>query len=486
MGDAGGTQQSRSATALQDASSTQTPKDRGHKPNSEDKTAEWYKIIGQLTELGSDLAKPNGAPPRAKLQEVVQNALRMLRVCGPPATQTENNLEAKLNSLEGKIDAIAANVKSQRGQTWASVAAAPAPRTLPTAQRTAVRVRIADAKGKTPAEILAAIKPTIQGAYAVRPLKSGDIDIMVPDQKAKDQALNQQDGEGYKILRQDYPVEIPGVPLSIGIKEGKGADNTELIRNICNATKKTIPTITINKIRWLLDDKARSERMQNGKTRSTAVISLPTQALQHEVVRRGIVIESQIYDARIYNNGIQVKQCFNCQQWGHTQSACGKQARCGECAGPHQTKECTKERVSCTNCGREHRAWQKRECRTFQKYREEINSKRVELFAATARIRSADVSHATLRADGFELVGARKRGRALSPTPKQPIAKRGPGRPSLIETAARDPSQTRIQINGTQRDGLGENSMQDSSGGNLEDYMDINESGCIDSSQNGW
>ena len=38
--------------------------------------------------------------------------------------------------------------------------------------------------------------------------------------------------------------------------------------------------------------------MQNGKTRSTAIISLPTQALQHEVVIHGIVMESQIYDAR--------------------------------------------------------------------------------------------------------------------------------------------------------------------------------------------
>lgn len=85
--------------------------------------------------------------------------------------------------------------------------------------------------------------------------------------------------------------------------------------------------------------------MRNGKTRSTVIISLPPQALQYEVVRRGVVIESQIYGARHYNNGLQVKQCFNCQQWGHTQSACGKRARCGECASSHQTKECTKENV---------------------------------------------------------------------------------------------------------------------------------------------
>jgi len=363
----------------------------------------------------------------------------------------------------------------------------PNTRTLPTAHRTAVRVRIADAQGKTPAELLAAIKPAIQGAYAVRLLKSGDVDVMVPDQKTKNQALNQQEGEGYKILRQDYPVEIPGMPLSLGIKDGKGANNNEMIREICNATKKIIPGIAINRIRWLAGNKARVDRMRNGKTRSTVIVSLPTQALQHEVVKRGVVIESQIYDARLYNNGLQVKQCYNCQQWGHTQSACGKQAQCGECASSHQTKECTKERVACANCGRRHRAWQKSECHTFQKYMETISAKRAELLVATARLRNADTSQANLRADGFELVGSRKRGRALSPASKQPLAKKV-GRPSLIETAARDPNQTRIQVNcsqmtSSQASHSQANSTQDSSMADFNNLMDEFENSIISSTQ---
>src|SRR5438045_7795905 len=85
--------------------------------------------------------------------------------------------------VRGKIDAIATGIKSQKGQTWASVAAAPAMCTLPTMQCTAVRVYITDTKGKMPADILAAIKPTIQGAYAIHPLKSGDIDVMVPTRR---------------------------------------------------------------------------------------------------------------------------------------------------------------------------------------------------------------------------------------------------------------------------------------------------------------
>ena len=40
-------------------------------------------------------------------------------------------------------------------------------------------MRIAGAEGKTLTELLAIVKPVIHGAYAVRTLRSGDIDVIV-------------------------------------------------------------------------------------------------------------------------------------------------------------------------------------------------------------------------------------------------------------------------------------------------------------------
>ena len=57
------------------------------------------------------------------------------------------------------------------------------------------------AKDKTPAEILTEARKYIPGAYAVRPLRSGDADVMVPDQTAKDRAMARIDIEEFKILR---------------------------------------------------------------------------------------------------------------------------------------------------------------------------------------------------------------------------------------------------------------------------------------------
>lgn len=134
--------------------------------------------------------------------------------------------------------------------TWANVAAAaavPHPTTA-SQSRPTVRIRIPEAADKPAAELLARVKPMIPGAYAVRPLRSGDIEVVVPDQRTKDQVLNQRSVEGCKVLRQDYPVEVPGVPLSTTIKNKKDPENENIIREICRANKRMLPSLAINRI----------------------------------------------------------------------------------------------------------------------------------------------------------------------------------------------------------------------------------------------
>ncbi|KAN0081855.1 hypothetical protein V8E54_003153 [Elaphomyces granulatus] len=69
-----------------------------------------------------------------------------------------------------------------------------------------------------------------------------------------------QDTGGYKILRQDYPIEVPGVPLSTAIRNRKDPENEETIKATCQANKRMNPNMAINKIRWLHYDKIQVER----------------------------------------------------------------------------------------------------------------------------------------------------------------------------------------------------------------------------------
>lgn len=74
-------------------------------------------------------------------------------------------------------------------------------------------------------------------------LHNGDIDFFLPDQKSKDEALNRQDT--VKSC-EDYPIEIPGVPLSTGT--GGTQKMMKPSKLISRENKKMIPYMLLTGI----------------------------------------------------------------------------------------------------------------------------------------------------------------------------------------------------------------------------------------------
>ena len=126
---------------------------------------------------------------------------------------------------------------------------------------------------------------------------------------------------------------------------------------------------------------------KNGHTRGSVIASLPTEALQREVIRNGIVMDSTLYKAQLWSSRAQVKQCFNCSQWGYTQASCNKSRRCGGCTGTHQIRDCPKKLVQCCNCGKAHLWWQKGTCPSFAAYKASVQRARYDLSEKTAELR---------------------------------------------------------------------------------------------------
>ena len=452
--------------------------------------AKWHTLVDGLNKIAGDLSKDKEGE---KHQESILELTRQVHALWTQVNQKENPAQNQLSRIEQKLDNLTVggdsmnqaqmSMRGGRGsmnQTWAGVAAQGIRQAVePLSQRTAVRVRLSDSKGKSPTELLAAVKPLIAGAFAVKQLRSGDIEVAVPDQRTKDRVLNQPQTEDLRILRQDYPVELWGVPLSTLIDSGKNANNTALMQGICTASKAIIPTLNINKVRWLHTPKQHESRLQMGKTRGTIVVSLPTQALQHEVIQKGLVVNSQLYDAHLHDHGTQVRQCFNCGQWGHTQSACGKMTKCSICADTHQTMDCPKKRVSCVNCGQAHKAWQKAVCKTFKSFLATCQEKRMVLAAKTAAIRSRFTATTQLpvQSDGFRVIQPRKRGR--SPGAISATTKRGPGRPRGISTAAQDPCQAKLFVTASNSSGqIGHSTQETVADPMEEDVVEPESSSC--------
>lgn len=447
---------------LRDASGATTRHYKGGEQplKKDDQDSEWSDLIDCLIRIGDDLKTDNDSARRETVPIRMEAAVQRVRALWAQAKRTRSPIEDRLRQIERKLDSKInqAPAANNTKPTWAAIAAQGAARavraaTSPTISRPAVRLRMPEAKDKTPEEILTAIKPVVGAAYAVRVLRSGDIEAIVPNQQTKDRILSQATGtDDIKILRQDYPVELWGVPLSLKVETGKEANNQLLIQSIISSSRH-IAGLAINKVRWLHTPSTHTARQEAGKTRGTLIISLPTQATQHEVVKKGLVINSELFEAQLHDLGTEIRQCFRCHQWGHTQGSCGAQARCGECAGAHQTKDCPKESVSCTNCGRAHRAWQRAVCRTFQAFRETAQAKKAALQAYTAAIRQGAGGAPTPSrqdAEGFTFVAPRKRAREQSSDTTVEAARRSVGRPTTAAVAAReaarDRSQSRITI----------------------------------------
>ena len=423
----------------------------------------WSNVIEALQSIKEGLTKEGIEVWAEKIDSVL--------ACAKQATHREGSpqgIESRLEKIEALLRTPPAEQQLRPAlpqvATWAQVAASSTRSSSDSlASRLAlptVRVHMDKARGMENEDILKEVKKTIPGAAAIRLLRSGDIDVTVPTEAARDRAMGIPPTEDLKVYRKDYLVEIPGVPLSLRVASEKSADNTQLASSICEASRPVAAGLRITRIRWLHNEvkraqKARDTGDKRAKTRGSLIVGLSTQEMQRQAIRGGLVINAQIYEARPYERELEITQCFKCQQWGHTQVACGKQARCAQCAGDHDTKVCPKKSVSCVNCGKSHRAWQRQECTTFQAYLSKIQARRVALYSHAASIRSASTSPLTSSnsqesggsavPEGQWKTATRKRVRASSPV--QEDAQRRLGRPTYLEQAARDPSQQRLGFN---------------------------------------
>lgn len=174
--------------------------------NTTDNKPEWLKIVDDLIKLEGEIESIS----KQKAKDALCRAIHRFQEVDA-ATQTNceiiTTIEKGFQKLEEKLSTKLEGSKGPaKVTTWASVAAAaavPHPTTA-SQSRPTVRIRVPEAADKPAAELLARVKPMIPGAYAVRPLRSGDIEVVVPDQRTKDQVLNQRSVEGCKVLRQDY------------------------------------------------------------------------------------------------------------------------------------------------------------------------------------------------------------------------------------------------------------------------------------------
>jgi hypothetical protein len=105
--------------------------------------------------------------------------------------------------------------------------------------------------------------------------------------------------------------------------------------------------------------------------RSAIVAEFTKPQHANKAIEMGTRWDSTMLNAELYDRSARIRQCFNCQQYGHVGSTCCNPKRCGHYAGSHQTRDCAtslRDRRKCANCGSAHASWS----RAYEYRRQEV------------------------------------------------------------------------------------------------------------------
>jgi hypothetical protein len=147
--------------------------------------------------------------------------------------------------------------------------------------------------------------------------------------------------EGAKVMRPEYGVVIHGASKY-------SMTNIEQFKRIIEDKND----IKIKRVALL----RKNARNPDAPTQSI-IIFMESPEEANKCIDDSIITPERTYKAERYKPQCQIKQCFNCQAYGHKADTCRKKRACGRCAQEHQTRDCTNEQVKCVNCKEAHVAW---------------------------------------------------------------------------------------------------------------------------------
>jgi hypothetical protein len=144
-----------------------------------------------------------------------------------------------------------------------------------------------------------------------------------------------------------FQVLIHGVRI-----EGFHPKEAETNARIQEENGRLHPRLKVSQSVWLKSQKARE-----GKSHSSAIINVQSQAQASKIIQKGLVHQGTILTAEEFHPQQRPTQCLRCGQFGHIAKFCKAKQACGKCSGQHRTEECKEEKKKCSNCQGSHPAW---------------------------------------------------------------------------------------------------------------------------------
>jgi hypothetical protein len=182
-----------------------------------------------------------------------------------------------------------------------------------------------------------------------RKLKSNDIRFTC-DSKEEANRLREIDWskafEGLEVRHPKFGVVFRDVPIE---EINPRTDNLDEIANEIGNRNG----LKIAKLRTL----QAPSKLNPMATRNSYVALTHDVEAADKVLKKGIIVNCQLFTTEKYTPQYQLTQCYKCQRYGHKAGHCRGKEKCARCGDDHATKDCQTDAYKCANCGDNHPAW---------------------------------------------------------------------------------------------------------------------------------
>lgn len=212
------------------------------------------------------------------------------------------------------------------------------------------------------------------------------------------------------LKRKSLPVRVHGFRLG-SINE---ANQLESIQRILDDNAKIHPDLKILGVRWP-KSATRKTTEGNSKFRSTLHIEVAKTADVNRLVDLGLLDGAALLSCERWAPGLDLEQCFNCQDYGHKAPTCKNKAACAYCAGDHQTREHRQDHgiARCHLCKGTHVAFSPK-CPIRQREKNSCQQRRRNKAPKFGDTTSETITR-SVDNEGFELVEGKKKRKIASP-----------------------------------------------------------------------
>jgi hypothetical protein len=114
----------------------------------------------------------------------------------------------------------------------------------------------------------------------------------------------------------------------------------------------------ITQVSWLV--------LPEGKKSGSLIVEFTSPHTANNAIDTGTLWDSEVLTTVLYDRAARIRQCHNCQKYGHIGNTCSNETRCVFCAEKHHSRDCQRKKDAtlserkCANCGGAHNGWSKR------------------------------------------------------------------------------------------------------------------------------